>query len=299
MTERLADIRARIEGVRQLGSVFNAMRGMAAARSQLARNQLVAVDVYAQTIAGSIGRALALTSSARLEAATPSGGAGLILLCAEQGFAGAFSERVLGFLTTQLADSEIFLIGSRGIDIAGQRSIEPVWASPGPSHSAAAPRLADRILQKLFERIAAKKIDSLDVTFTNWQAGRGFQIERRRLFPLDLGSFIGLDFRNGPLTNLPPERLLRDLASDYMHAQVCRAILHSFAAENQARMEVMAAAKRQADQMLNELRADERRIRQDEITDEIIELSAGERALLQRGQFGKSHFDRRYGIPLR
>ena len=60
MTERLADISARIDGIRQLGAVVNAMRGIAAARAQQARGQLVAVDSYAATIAAAIGRALAL-----------------------------------------------------------------------------------------------------------------------------------------------------------------------------------------------------------------------------------------------
>jgi F-type H+-transporting ATPase subunit gamma len=65
MTERLADIGARIAGVRQLGAVVNAMRGIAAARVQQARTQLEAVDRYATTIAIAIGRALALIPDAR------------------------------------------------------------------------------------------------------------------------------------------------------------------------------------------------------------------------------------------
>ena len=64
MTERLADIGARIDGIRQLGAVVNAMRGIAAARAQQARSQLIAVDGYAATIAAAIGRALALVPSA-------------------------------------------------------------------------------------------------------------------------------------------------------------------------------------------------------------------------------------------
>ena len=63
MTERLAEISARIEGIRQLGAVVNAMRGMAAARARQARSQLIAVDSYAATIAVAIGRALALVPS--------------------------------------------------------------------------------------------------------------------------------------------------------------------------------------------------------------------------------------------
>ena len=61
MTERLADISARIDGVRQLGAVINAMRGIAAARAQQARSQLLAIDSYAATIAAAVGRAMSLT----------------------------------------------------------------------------------------------------------------------------------------------------------------------------------------------------------------------------------------------
>src|SRR5271156_1021609 len=114
MTERLADINARIDGIGQLKAVVNAMRGIAAARAQQARGQLIAVDSYAGTIAAAIGRALALIPAAPLGAARKPGRLALVLFCAEQGFAGAFSERVLDAVGTDLMTSELFLIGSRG-----------------------------------------------------------------------------------------------------------------------------------------------------------------------------------------
>ena len=67
MTERVADINARIDGTRQLGAVVNAMRGMAAARVQQARGQLLAVEGYAATIATAIGKALAMLPSVHSE----------------------------------------------------------------------------------------------------------------------------------------------------------------------------------------------------------------------------------------
>ncbi len=56
MTERLADISARIDGIRQLGAVVNAMKGIAAARANMARTQVEAVDSYAATIAAAMAR---------------------------------------------------------------------------------------------------------------------------------------------------------------------------------------------------------------------------------------------------
>ncbi|MCW6513134.1 F0F1 ATP synthase subunit gamma, partial [Lichenifustis flavocetrariae] len=96
MTERLAEVGARIDGIRQLGAVVNAMRGIAAARAQQARAQLASVDSYAAAIVAAIGQALSLPPAIRPERpAHRQTGSALVVFCAEQGFAGAFSERLL------------------------------------------------------------------------------------------------------------------------------------------------------------------------------------------------------------
>ena len=278
MTERLSDISARIGGIRQLGAVVNAMRGIAAARAQQARNQLVAVDAYAATIAAAIGRALALVPSRRPDGARRPTRPALVLFCAEQGFAGAFSERVLDAAGAGLAAADLFLIGTRGGAVAAERGVAARWTTPMPSHSLGIPKLADRIADALYTAIATGEIDRLDAVFSQWQPGQGIHIERRRLFPLDMSSFPRPTDANAPLLNLPPEALLRELTADYMQAQLCNAALHAFAAENEARMEAMAAARNQIERQLAALQATQRLVRQEEITAEIIELAAGETA---------------------
>ena len=199
MTERLADISARIDGIRQLGAVVNAMRGIAAARAQQARGQLVAVDSYAATIAVAIGRALALVPAAGADGARRSARPALVLFCAEQGFAGAFSERVLDAVGADLATSELFLIGTRGGAVAAERGVAAGWKSAMPSHSLGVPKLADRIAEALYARIATGEIDRLDAVFSQWRPGHGIHVERRRLFPLDMAAFPRPTDANAPL----------------------------------------------------------------------------------------------------
>jgi F-type H+-transporting ATPase subunit gamma len=278
MTERLADISARIDGVRQLGAVVNAIRGIAAARAQQARGQLVAVDSYAATIAAAIGRALALTAAPRPEAARRPARAALVAFCAEQGFAGAFSERVLDFVGADIVVSELFLVGARGASLAAERGLVAVWKSGMPPHTLGIPRLADGIAEALYRRIAAGKVDRLEAVFTQWRPGHGASIARRALFPLDLTAFPRSAHAEAPLLNLAPEALLGDLTAEYIHAQLCNAAMHAFAAENEARIEAMAAARRHIERELAALRATQRSVRQEEITAEIIELAAGETA---------------------
>src|SRR6185312_14851082 len=80
------------------------------------------------------------------------------------------------------------------------------------------------------------------------------QIERRRLLPLDRTAFPVPAAGDVPLLDLAPEALLSELTAGYMHAQLCRAALHAFAAENEARVEAMASARHQIERQLSSLK---------------------------------------------
>ena len=281
MTERLADVSARIAGIRQLGAVVNAMRGIAAARAQQARTQLNAVDRYAASIAAAIARALSLLPASQHGLVPVASKLAMVLFCAEQGFAGAFSERVLDSAGAELGMSELFVVGTRGGASLAERRKVPGWQGAMPSHSPGIPKLASDIVTALYARLARGNISRLDVIFCQWQSGKGVQVVRQTLFPLNAAS-PALGTSSPPLLNLPAAVLLQTLTADYLHAQLCQAALQSFAAENEARMEAMAAAHTQTERQLSALEATQRRVRQEEITAEIIELAAGEAATRER-----------------
>jgi F-type H+-transporting ATPase subunit gamma len=286
MTERLADIEARIGGVRQLGAVVNAMRGVAAARAQQAREHLRAVDAYAHTIAIAIGRALELVVEEGRGDPVHRARRAMVVFTAEQGFAGAFSERVLDAAAPDLAGCELIWVGTRGAALAAARGLASSWHAALPSHPSGIPKLADRIAEALFARVA-QGVERLDVVYSEWDPGQGIRVEKRSLFPLDLGAFPPPARMDRPIVNLPPSLLLAGLTQDYLHAQLCRAALHAFAAENEARMQAMASAHRQVERQFGMMLAMQRRVRQDEITAEIVELAAGEAASAARAPGGR------------
>ncbi|MDF1856555.1 FoF1 ATP synthase subunit gamma [Pseudooceanicola sp.] len=271
MTDRLADISARIEGIRQLGAVVNAMKGIAAARAHVARTQVQAVDSYAATIAS--GMASVLGNLAEAPKPTTACKPGLLVFCAEQGFAGAFSERVLDNIGAELDLATLFLIGTRGLALAAAREITPHWTAPLPSHTLGIPRLADHITTAIYDAVQADRIDRLDVLYTGWASGRPTLV-RHRLFPLDLADLPAVTTQP-PLTQQPGDALIAALGQDYFNAQVCKAALHAFAAENEARMEAMTAAGNQIARELDTFKATLHRVRQEAITAEIIELGTG------------------------
>jgi F-type H+-transporting ATPase subunit gamma len=101
------------------------------------------------------------------------------------------------------------------------------------------------------------------------------EIAERALLPFDFARFKVAPPAAPPITTLPPEQLLVELAEEYIYAELCAEIMLSFAAENEARMRAMIAARSNVARKLEELVSSFRRLRQEEITGEIIELSAG------------------------
>jgi F-type H+-transporting ATPase subunit gamma len=277
MTERLADITRRIANVQQLEAVVTAMRGIAASRAQQSRARLPGVRAYAEVIARAIAAALALLPRDG-PAGRPAGQrSGVILFAAEQGFAGAFSDRMLDaaapLLAPRLPGASLFLLGARGIVLAEERQLPLAWRSGMAPHIDAVPAVAARIADALYERIDATGFDRVTMVFPVWSNETGLGAETRVLLPFDFRRFAGPPAAQPPLATLPVEVLLARLAEEYVFAELCEAAMSAFAAENEARVAAMIAAKGNIERVRSGLEARERQTRQEEITAEVAELA--------------------------
>jgi F-type H+-transporting ATPase subunit gamma len=279
MAERLADIGTQIENVRQLDAVVTAMRGIAASRAQKSRSLLAGIDAYSNVISRAIGQALSLlpldiATAPPLRRARP----GLILFCAEQGFAGAFSERVLDAAAGDLDGAMSLVVGTRGAVVANERGIKPAWSGPMATRVEAIPSFANRLADALYGYVAAGTFAKVDILFSRSVSGGGIHIDRHSLLPIDFRRFARPVEKQVPLTTLAPQLLLERLTAEYVYAQLCEAAMNAFEAENEARMMAMASAKTNIETKLAALSQRERQLRQQEITTEIVELAAGAEA---------------------
>ncbi|MCA8930171.1 MAG: F0F1 ATP synthase subunit gamma [Alphaproteobacteria bacterium] len=282
MAQRHAQILAQIQNVRQLEAVVTAMRGIAAARAQHCRALLPGIDAYSDVISAAIGQALALLPQDGAPASTEPTRRGVVAFAAEQGFAGTFAERLLEAVAPDFAGSTVFLVGSRGLTLARERGLEPAWSATLPTHIEALPSLANHLAEALYDRIARGELAAVDLVFA--RAGSDLEIGRHSLLPLSYDLFARASAYAPPLTMLAPERLLQRLSEEYVFAQLYKAAMHAFEAENEARMRAMAAAKTNIATKLSDLTLQERQLRQEEITAEIIELAAGAEAALGSGR---------------
>lgn len=283
MAERLADIVAQIRNVRQLEAVVTAMRGIAASRAQKGRSLLAGIEAYSGVVSRAIGQALTLLESDAIGPVSHGfSQPGLILFCAEQGFAGAFSEHVLDRASGDPGRAVTFIIGTRGTAVAREREIEPAWSAPMATRVDAIPSLANRLAGALYSHVAAGTVAKVDILFPRSMSGSGIVVDRHSVLPLDIRRFARPIGKQAPLTTLSPQLLLERLAAEYVYAQLCQAAMHAFEAENEARMLAMAAAKSNIGSTLEGLSRRERQLRQEEITTEIVELAAGAEALTER-----------------
>jgi F-type H+-transporting ATPase subunit gamma len=278
VTERLSDVVARIRSVRQLSSVIGAMRGIAAARAREARERIEGIRDYARTVGAAIGQALAFVDG-RASGGPREGRDGrlVIALCAEQGFAGTFNRRVLDVAERLLKSAgshpaELLLLGARGLMAAEERGLRVGWSAAMAAHVDEVAALADRVTEQLYARLESGRATRVTVAHAAPAPSAEIRVVERPLAPFDFARFPRLRNPAPPLISLPPGALLAELAEEYVFAELCEALTQSLAAENEARMRAMTAAKTNVSAMLDELVARSRQLRQEEITNEIIEL---------------------------
>lgn len=274
MGQRASEVQTRLATVAGFGDLVNAMRGIAAARAQRARGLIAGVNAYAATIATAMGRALALLPPGDALPGAAEGKPVLwLLFCAEQGFNGGYSERVLEALPGT-GGPRVLLFGTQGVRIARSRALAPEATAPLLAHADAVVGTGERLHAMLLDALARQPAASVEMVYGELEASSRFTVRRHRLLPLELDA-LRVAPAHAPLVHESPAELLDALMREYVSARLAQAVLHSHAAENLSRLQAMAAAHENITHMTDTLQAEERRLRQEAITAEVVELAAG------------------------
>ncbi|CAE6861332.1 F0F1 ATP synthase subunit gamma [Paraburkholderia domus] len=276
MSGKLTEIESRSATAWQLDAVIGAMRGIAAARSREAQGRLPGIRSSALTVGAAIGAVLAhgSTEPARM----PDHDARIVIaLCAEQGFVGSFNEQIIDQALSRLASApcELLLVGTRGEIVANERRLPFAWSSPAASHADDVPSLASRVTDALYTRLGNRGATHVSVIHAVPGIAVHCEIVEHSLIPFDFSRFSVERRVQPPLLTLPADHLLAGLVEAYVYVELCEALMLSFAAENEARVRAMLAARANVKETLAELTQSYRQVRQDEITADIVELAAG------------------------
>ena len=278
--ERLSDIEARIGSFTQLQDVISVMRSLAATRVQQAQSALAGIRTYSDTIGTAIAKAESSSVPDENHRARDRGAMrGVILFCGEHGFCGAFNEKLLESVSGSPKGTELYVVGSRGALMAQERRIGVAWSTPMATNIGTVTTVAHVVAEALYDRFSRGAMADVTMVFARYGGHGNFSIEREVLLPLDLGRFRGYLGQPAPLSNLPAPILIDRLIEEYFFAQLARGATESFASENAARVALTQSARHAIEGRLEDLTGQQRQLRQEQITSEILEVISGAEAL--------------------
>ncbi|MFZ0887049.1 MAG: FoF1 ATP synthase subunit gamma [Candidatus Binataceae bacterium] len=279
------EIATRIASLDELLKIVSAIRAIAASQMQQALRSLEAIRCYSEVIREALSDAAMLLPSDGASAPMPEvSKSGLIVFCAEHGLCGGFNEYPLRVAERALADSErrlvLIVVGSRGGQICRERGLKPDLVLPMATYCAGVTGAARRVATEVYRMFSDGRIAGLEVVYAQHAGSQFSRVERHRLLPLEMPVVKKRPLAMPPLINLSPRRLFDDIVGEYFFAALENAAMQSFFSENSTRFRTMEAAHQNIGNKSGELTKLARRVRQEAVTTEILDLISGSEALL-------------------
>jgi F-type H+-transporting ATPase subunit gamma len=299
------EVKTRISSVKNIHKITRAMEMVAAARLRRAEQRIDAMRPYAQAIRKMTRRisdaSMTVPRVALLEEREPQRRVELILVTGDRGLAGSFNTNIVreGIrlrreFEAQGAEVSFAVIGRRGNSTLSFRG-ETIANSYIGFTDRPAFANAREISHDVTSAYADEEIDRVELVYNRYVSPLTQYVRRQTLLPLQEAEVFGEGLPGPEQPADPelaeaheraywdyepePELLLPMLFAEYVDLSVYRALLESAASELGARMTAMRSAAENAQDMIGDLTLEMNRVRQAEITQEILEVVGGAEAL--------------------
>ena len=276
------DIATRIRSLDELAEIVTAIRAIAASQMQQAVRSSEAIGRYSELIRKALSDAASLLPSGERIAPT-AGKRGLVLFGAEHGLCGAFNQQLVRAVQHDFQEESekplLIVVGSRAVRLCAEHGLQPDVALPMATHYAGVTGTAHRVAVDLYRMLSERRVARLELIYLTHSGGQVLRVQRQRLLPLDLPSGGTRSSQFPPIINVHPRQLVDGMISEYLFAALENAAMQSFFSENSARFRTMEAAHQNIQKKSTELTSLARRMRQEAVTNEILDLISGAEAL--------------------
>lgn len=299
------EVKNRIASIKNINKITRAMEMVAAARLRRAEQRIADLRPYAEGMrkltrraaaqAGGVPRVPVLAEREQVR------NAGVVLITGDRGLAGAFNTNIiregmrLGARTReQDAEVSYSVVGRKGVSALTFRKQDIRTSYVGFTDRPAFAN-AREIGEELTARYVDEELDRVELVYNSYVSPLTQHVWRQTLLPLQQAEVIGegveeeasgeetdaerAQSRSDWFYEPDAEELLARLIPEYVTISVYRALLESAASELGARMTAMRNAAENAESMMGDLTLEMNRVRQAEITQEILEVVAGAEAL--------------------
>ena len=299
------EVKNRIASVKNIKKITRAMEMVAAARLRRAEQRIDALRPYAQTMRKLTQRAASEAGDQPrvpvMQEREDISKVGIILVTGDRGLAGAFNTNIIregGRLKRQFAsegaDVSFSVVGRRGVSALTFRKEDILDSYTGFTDRPSYANARD-IGEALTSYYVDEDLDRVELVYNRYVSPLTQYVRRQTLLPLQQAEVYGegipeeeeheeTDLEKAHKRALwiyepEPEELLAQLVPEYVTISVYRALLESAASEHGARMTAMRNAAENAESMIDDLTLEMNRVRQAEITQEILEVVSGAEAL--------------------
>lgn len=291
------EMRLRIKSVKNISQVTRALEAVSAAKVRKAILAVTATRSYATKAWQVLTHVAAQPGRQSLhplltERPNPQN-ALIIVITGDRGLAGAYNTNVIRFSAQRFDQYKLpvkyISVGRKGRDLLVRRGKQVIADF---SNLPAAPSFADvsAIGRLAVEEFKKGEVDEVYLVYTDF-VNMGRQVATlKKLLPLEVSGGQGLveDFsqaKNGPAAAYeyePDQReILDEIIPRFTALQVYQAILESQASEHAARMIAMRNATDNAKELVGALQLAYNKVRQQAITNDILDIVGGAEALSQ------------------
>ncbi len=296
------EIKNRIKSVKDTQKITNAMYLIASTKLRKAKSELDKTRPYFNAVQGEIKRIFRTSEEIENKYFYPitgehelPGSYGYLVITADKGLAGAYNQNVIKEAVKLMKEHEnpkLFVVGEFGRHYFTSRNI-PIeqsflYTAQNPTIHRA--REISSILLDLFDK---KKLSKLFVIYTDMQGAINSRACSARLLPFHRAQFMSMDIKEEeikiPFEFQPSmENVLDKIVPSYVTGFIYSALIDSFCSEQNARMNAMDSANRNAEELLSQLSVQYNHIRQNSITQEITEVSSGAKSMRNKAKAKKN-----------
>jgi len=286
---QIAEIEARLKNLRGIEHLIRSTRAMAAIRWRRARHRLGQAQTYAAEVERLLNIAVQYPSTLVVPSArvTPSPGMiGLIVITSDRGLCGAFNLSLVGF-ANDFIDREqelghrvkIIALGRYGERFFNRSSDEVIYTHPLPLIRAISFTETREIYERIEELYQEGEFDQLYLIYNSFVSFGRYQRVEIRVLPPHLTIPPGAEVKREHIIGSDTAELQRYLLAEYLAVQIHLALVESMVSEQGARLQTMEAALNNIQDRIDGLVLEHNMARQESITQEVLEISAGAEAL--------------------
>jgi F-type H+-transporting ATPase subunit gamma len=299
------EVKSRISSVKNIHKITRAMEMVAAARLRRAEERIDHLRPYAQALRKMTRQ---VSEAAGTMPDIPVMGereqtkrVGILLVTGDRGLAGSFNTQIIRAgvelkreFKEDGVDVTFSLVGRRGNSTMSFRGEDVTKAYTGFTDRPAFAN-AREIGEDLSSSYMDEEVDRVELIYNRYVSPLTQYVRRQTLLPLQEAEVFGEGIpepeepEDSELAEAhakalwvyepDPELLLPQLFREYVDLSVFRALLESTASEHGSRMTAMRNAAENAQDMIGDLTLEMNRVRQAEITQEILEVVGGAEAL--------------------